>query len=1349
MDNRRPWHDDNDDDEATSRTLKQQRTNHHDYTVAWICALYLEMAAAIAMLDEKHAPLPIFDGDTNCYEFGKIKRHNVVIASLPEGEYGTNNAANVMANLNRSFPNIRACLMVGIGGGAPCLADIRLGDVVVGSRVMQYDLGKVIRDGDPKRTAIPKLAPFPLRTAVTALRATHDGKNSSIPAIIKQKFGENSSYSRPNVPDHLFSLTYDHISSAPNCRECESCDQSRLVLRSVRKTEDPEIHHGAMASGNQVMRSAFQRDKIARELDVICFEMEAAGLMGNFPCLPIRGICDYADSHKNKTWQKYAAATAAAYATQLLAVLPSAHPHTEDHHLPDQGHKKSKDGQQQLLLSLEFDQLYSRQISINAAHNKTCRWFLQSPEYNAWLKPEIFAEHHGLLWIRGKPGAGKSTIMKYLYTNMSTTRGSQTTIACFFFNAQGENLERSLEGMYRSLLLQLLQGYTELQSVLDDVVVQDERGVQDDVVVQKRRCPSLDTLKGTFRKAVLQLGQRHFTCFIDALDECDEQQVMDMVDYFEDLAAEAIDTGIELRICFSSRHYPYIHTEKGIKITLEDQQGHTEDLANYVASRLRIHNRVLKGELQPKIIEKASGVFLWVVLVIVILNQEYARGGLALRKRLAEMPSGLHDLFKDMLRRDNTDRAQLLLCVLWILCAKRPLRPEEFRHAMWSDPSLKDLIDEELPDVDPSNAGNSIEVCVIGTSKGLAEITKSSQPVVQFIHESVRDFLIKENGLQQLWPDLGFNWEIPSHARLQKCCYAYLKHPLVDEPAKHLIAEAGASSTTDISAKFPLFEYANQHVLHHADIAAEGIAQYGFLSALSTPYWIYVANHFEKDRKRKFTPNTDLLYILADKGYSNLIRSWLRHHSPDIVVPEERYEYPLFAALAHGHKDSVAALLKLDSIIHSGEDVTDCLGLQKAFVAYEGRTPLTWAAQEGRSGMVKMLLRNGARVSQNDDCGLTALSRASSNGQKKTVELLLQNGADVNPESGCSPLSWAAKSGDEATVSLLLEKGAHVNPVTIDESQPLQFALKEGHERVAKLLLDAGADPNIRSSFSKVPLMLASENGNVEIARSLLENGAAIDATDNHGWTSLFYATIWEQKHMVEFLVQMRANLNIKCSGSFAGQTPLSYSLTRNFASIARVLIQSGANMEDCLIVNAETGQTALSAALRHSSLAAAALLVEKGLDVQRILGNRREILFAAIRLHNEAASRRLVESGQETNARDASGSTLLHAAIRAVNETGVRLLLENGADVELQNSRNVSPLFAAVEYGFEGIVRLLVERGANVNFRSNGGETPLSRAMDMGHEAIAKYLYQEGARHPGRELLNGQTSEDDSDRRL
>jgi nucleoside phosphorylase len=128
-----------------------------------------------------------------------------------------------------------------------------------------------------------------------------------------------SQYVRPSsLPDRLFDSGYEHNGSVDNCY---SCDNSKLLERSPRDNNNPKIHYGVIASGNQVIKHGKTRDQLAQELSILCFEMEAAGLMDNFPCLVIRGICDYSDSHKNKQWQEYAAATAAAYAKELLFVI--------------------------------------------------------------------------------------------------------------------------------------------------------------------------------------------------------------------------------------------------------------------------------------------------------------------------------------------------------------------------------------------------------------------------------------------------------------------------------------------------------------------------------------------------------------------------------------------------------------------------------------------------------------------------------------------------------------------------------------------------------------------------------------------------------------------------------------------------------------------------------------------------------------------------------------------------------------------------------------------------------------------------------------------------------------------
>lgn len=305
-----------------------------EYTVGWVCALPLELVAARHMLDEVHAPVKEQDvSDHNSYVLGRVWEHNVVVAGLPAGIYGTTPAATVAKDMLRTFPSIRFGLLVGIGGAAPSPShDIRLGDVVVGrpsgtnGGVIQYDRGKVTQEGKLTRTGSLNSPPTLLLTTMTNLESMHAGTDSQIPHFIQEMLTKypklKKDHTHPGqTHDRLYQPDYGHPTNNPTCDACES---HRQVPREPRDDTSPEIHYGSIASSNQVMKDAVTRDQLRDELDVLCFEMEAAGLMQDFPCLVIRGICDYADSHKNKRWQKYAAAVAAGYAKEFLSIVPTA-----------------------------------------------------------------------------------------------------------------------------------------------------------------------------------------------------------------------------------------------------------------------------------------------------------------------------------------------------------------------------------------------------------------------------------------------------------------------------------------------------------------------------------------------------------------------------------------------------------------------------------------------------------------------------------------------------------------------------------------------------------------------------------------------------------------------------------------------------------------------------------------------------------------------------------------------------------------------------------------------------------------------------------------------------------------
>jgi nucleoside phosphorylase len=350
--------------------MSQSTLKRYDYTLGWICALYKEMAVAEEMLETSHPPLPAIVGDDNIYRFGSINGINIVIACLPDGKMGTVSAANVAKDMCRSFPSMRMGLLVGIGGGVPRqklqdenreegnntegrsrresgdkfsdLGDdgddgdedgdlhIRLGDVVVSrpvgtsGGVVQYDFGKAIEQDRFEHTGSLSRPPNALMAAVSAIRALHERQSNRIAEIVSQMVAKRPKMRAKYAFSHRRSDTLFRADSyhAEGQKTCRFCKMTETVHRPQRRHPDPVVHYGLIASGNQVMKDGTRRDSISSQAgEVLCFEMEAAGLMDTFPCLVIRGICDYCDGHKNDEWQGYAAAVAAGYAKELIGLL--------------------------------------------------------------------------------------------------------------------------------------------------------------------------------------------------------------------------------------------------------------------------------------------------------------------------------------------------------------------------------------------------------------------------------------------------------------------------------------------------------------------------------------------------------------------------------------------------------------------------------------------------------------------------------------------------------------------------------------------------------------------------------------------------------------------------------------------------------------------------------------------------------------------------------------------------------------------------------------------------------------------------------------------------------------------
>ncbi|PYH71859.1 ankyrin [Aspergillus vadensis CBS 113365] len=1256
-----------------------RRLSHDDYTIGWVCALAIEAAAAMAMLDQIHPALPIHARDSNSYTLGSIGRHNIVIACLPAGVYGTTSAATVASNMFISFGSIHHLVMVGIGGGVPSASvDIRLGDVVVSiptpccEGVVQYDYGKTIRQGHFERTGTLNKPSTALLTAVSNLRAADLRNGSQIPVLISEMLARNpqmvqTSTSPGSQRDLLFASDYEHDPAEPTC---ESCDREKLLVRSTRSSDRPVVHYGLIASGNQVIKHAQTRDLLAAELNgILCFEMEAAGLMDNFPCIVIRGVSDYSDSHKNKDWQGYAAATAAAYAKQLLATIgvcglgPISDPAVPGAITAAQ-HRAS------MMDALRPDQHESRQATIKPAHAKTCRWLLEKQEYVNWMDSNRFPEHRGFLWIKGKAGSGKSTMMKFAFLQADATVDADTKVISFFFNARGEDVEKSTLGMYRSLLAQILEKVPELQVLLDELDFErwDE---------EYPWCHEI--LQCTLRRSISQLGGRRVICFVDALDECEEEQVRAMVEFIQSLGEHAISSNVHLHVCFSSRHYPHIAIEEGLELILEDQEGHANDITRYLQSELKIGRSKQAEDIRREIQAKASGIFLWMVLVVRILNREFQRGRLhALRKRLRETPAKLSDLFIDILTRDTANMEDLLLSIQWILFARRPLKREELYFAILSaDPdNLTEAWDPE--DVTEQD----IDRFILSASKGLAETTRSKAKTVQFIHESVRDFLLKENGLRELWPEHQGNFEASSHDRLKQCC----NNTLLSETSNRIADEQFIASASrdelkalrgSVCRKVPFLQYAVHNVLQHSEAAEKGgIRQGCFLGNFNFSRWKRCSNILERYKARRHTESACLPYILAKYDLSNLILA-IYKDKPCGSIPSRRdLDFLVSYAVRNDHRDF------LDSIIRSqlqdaSASSTACIEMALRYtIQYDreamfanlithihvnlnqpdkdGKQYLHYVIQYGRDSMFdRMLAMREVDLNAPDVHGDTPLHYAIRFEQQYIfTKLIRMDRINLSAQNMANQtlLHCAMQYGREKMFDLLLMRD------NADITAHLCSAIERNDELVFnRLLATQPVNVNTTNENGKKPMLLAIERSNPAMIKSLLEMSCTEVPLSEQGWNRMLQsAALNRWGEIVELLVTMEdlfSHLNSPCA-------------------------------EAVLLYAAWSGNKAL---------------------VDRILATGKS----------------------DPNAKALDGKTALaYAAYGGYTDIAMQLLSTENIEPDVKDWYGMTPLAYAASRGYENIViQLLSTEGINPDFKDMFGFTPLSEAAVNGHEDVVRRL--------------------------
>ncbi|KAK2007140.1 pfs domain-containing protein [Colletotrichum eremochloae] len=513
------------------------------YTIGWICAINIEYNAAQVFLDETHEPPKrTAENDNNTYTLGRIGKHNVVITILPQGQYGLSSAATVARDLIHSFPNVRFGLMVGVGGGAPSSeADIRLGDVVVSSPrderggVYQYDFGKSVQDRVFRTTGFLNQPPSALLTAVNGFKAEIQRKGLRLDETINEALVDEPRLRRlcarpPAETDRLFrsNVIFDSSGSDADIRP------EMLVQRPDRDEHDdnPAAHYGLIASANQLMKDAVIRDKFATEEGVLCFEMEAAGLMNHFPCLVIRGICDYSDSHKNKRWQGYAAMTAAAYAKELVCRVQ--HNRLEN----EQKISLLLPGFRNMELQIstlekrtevtKFDKLLVAEAAIYDTHHDQ-----HEPKCHPGTRIELMNEiwdwaadsdNRDIYWLSGIAGTGKSTISRTVAQEFD----KNNLLAGTFFFKRGDADRNKASLFFSTIARQLVEHRPDISSFLQ-AEIQDSSNISSKNIREQFRRLIHQPLQKAYEENFKAENIKSMVLIIDAIDECAKEKDVELV----------------------------------------------------------------------------------------------------------------------------------------------------------------------------------------------------------------------------------------------------------------------------------------------------------------------------------------------------------------------------------------------------------------------------------------------------------------------------------------------------------------------------------------------------------------------------------------------------------------------------------------------------------------------------------------------------------------------------------------------------------------------------------------------------------------------------------------------------
>jgi ankyrin repeat protein len=735
-----------------------------------------------------------------------------------------------------------------------------------------------------------------------------------------------------------------------------------------------------------------------------------------------------------------------------------------------------------------------RQLRVEEVLKGTCQWIYGNPKYLKWISHKESGQHQNFLWVKGKAGSGKSTLMKNLIKHVGV-ENPLAIIVSFFFDARGTSLEKTPLGLYRTLLLEL---FAKVPNLLQEIDIALHQRLQMSVSDWEWR---EDELKDLLRSVLSSLRGRRVYIFVDALDECEEDnhtehtRARDLVRFFEELLNRKTTQSPTMYLCLSSRHYPLItvrNCTRSLVLCMEEEN--SADITQYIEYWLRTGppTSTLKDrELIQDIATRSNGVFLWAVLVVqkILISRDRGKSKAYLKTLLRETPVGLDPLFRQILQDvDAEDREDTVKLLQWALFSQVSLTLDELQHALAFHSETAPTSVAEWKTSEDYQTSSSFENRIRDLSRGLIELRKQKAETgrapesygIQFIHETVREFFSANDYRipRQLHDRVVPNFEVYSHNLLMLSCLRYIAAKDLRRDTR--LTSAGSIFTSDILDIQALSD-ARAEVLAHS--AASSIIR--------------------KLTELEFNPTLRIRYPFFHYAVLNF-----SHHAKFGDCDSE--EVRRFGLIDRLISDNGS----LHNFIASAQYLLDPLSSLAGKDGLFRDGLLQFFARRGSRTCVSKLLDLGWNPNQ---LGRTPLQAACEGGHGDVAELLIDRGANVNSVHShrLMLLRW-----DADVLRTLLARGLEVDRNILgseDRPRPSGTMLHEASEqadwRKVEVLLEAGADMNARNFLGSTPLHLVHFP---RVLKVLLDHGARTDLQDKYELTAQDYAEMREYGDLVQ-----------------------------------------------------------------------------------------------------------------------------------------------------------------------------------------------------------------------------------------